>query len=73
MHHCSAGEINRMDARILVGHTAHESVHSPHHVSEWEVNHEHPKPNEQQNGGEFDALGNGPDDQRRGNDGWYIE
>ena len=69
VHHRAAGEVNGFDRRIRIERAAHETVRGPNHVSEREVNREHPDGNEQQHRRELHAFGDCADDERRGDDG----
>ena len=69
MHHRSAREIDRLDGGARVPNAVHEARHAPDHVSQREINHEHPDSDEKHDGAELHAFRDRPDDQRRRDDG----
>ena len=69
VHYGAASEIQRLDRGVFVERSAHESGGGPDHVSEREVHREHPDGHKQKHRGELHALGDGSDNQGRGDDG----
>src|SRR5205085_1084782 len=62
-------EVDCLDFSIRIPDTIHETIDTPNHVSEGEVDDEHPKSNKEDDGGEFHAFSNRSNDQSRSDDG----
>ena len=67
VHHRAAGEIERREASAQCG--IQQPALAPHHVRHGRVHDQRPQHHEQRHGAELHALGEGPADERRSDDG----
>ena len=65
----ASGEVDRLDGGIGIPDAVHLPRDAPDHVRHGEIDDEHPEADEGHNGREFHALGDGADDEGRGDDG----
>ena len=64
----AAGEVDGGDGGVGIPDAVHEAGGAPDHVGEREVDDDHPEPDEQEDGAELHAFGDGAEDQRGGDD-----
>ena len=68
MHNRASRKINCFNGSFGIPNTIHQPIDSPNHVSEREINHDHPEGHEEQDGGELHAFRNRAHDQRGSDD-----
>ena len=69
MNHGSACKVDRFDRCAGVPNSVHQTVDAPNHMSEREVDDEHPRADKKKQGGEFNSFRDRPDDQCGSDDG----
>ena len=61
VNHGSACKVDCFDGGTCIPHSVHQTVDAPNHMSERKVDDEHPSSDKEEDGREFNPLGNRAD------------
>ena len=61
MNHSPTGKVDCFDGGTCIPHSIHQAIDTPDHVGQGEIDDKHPSPDEEEDGREFNPLGNRAD------------